>query len=448
MNFKKRRSALVSKLQEQNITGQIFLPGHEHSPINALANPYYFRQDSTFLYFFGINAPGYAGIIDPETGKSTLYGPEQTIDEVVWEGKEPTLEESNEKVRAEEVKNISDLRADLRNTKNQTHYLPPYRPSQFLLLSKLLEKEVPTAKDGASLPLIHAVISLREIKEPEEIREMEKAMAITREIHLRIQQMAQSGNSEREIMGEAIGIARAKGAGLAYSPIISTHGEILHNHHYDHVLKDGDLLLCDVGAESLMSYASDITRTFPVGGRLNAHQQEVYEIVSDAQQKAIDALRPGITFRKIHNLTAVAIAEGLCQIGLMKGDAEEIVAEGAHTLFFPHGLGHMIGLDVHDMESLGEDYVGYGKNHTRSDQFGTKYLRLARELRPGFVVTIEPGIYFIPALIQQWKSRNKYSDMINYNLLDKYLKFGGIRIEDEFLITENGSQLIGEPVPK
>jgi Xaa-Pro aminopeptidase len=286
------------------------------------------------------------------------------------------------------------------------------------------------------------------VKDDHEIAEIEKAVDVAGIMHTTAMKMAYPGNFEYELSGAIEGIALAHGGQVSFPVILSMDGQILHNHTHDNELKEGRMIICDAGAETAMCYASDITRTTPVGGSFSTLQKEIYNIVLEANTRTIEASVPGKSYREIHLMAATIIASGLKELGIMKGDVEEAVAAGAHALFFPHGLGHMMGLDVHDMEGLGEDYVGYTEQIRRSDQFGLAYLRMGRELEPGFVMTNEPGCYFIPALIDKWKAEHQFEQFINYNRLEPYRGFGGIRIEDDVLITDSGYRVLGTPIPK
>jgi Xaa-Pro aminopeptidase len=300
----------------------------------------------------------------------------------------------------------------------------------------------------SSTELKKAIVALRSIKDDIEISEIESMVNVAGTMHTTAMKMADPGISEREIAVAIEGICLSKGHAISFTSICSIHGEILHNPFYNNILKKGQLLVVDAGAESLEHYASDITRTTPVGRKFDSRQRDIYEIVLRANLEVIKISKPGVPYRDVHLAAAGVISEGLKSLGLLKGNVEELVNKGAHALFFPHGLGHMLGLDVHDMEGLGEDYVGYDKDFSRADQFGLAYLRMARKLEPGFVITDEPGIYFIPSLIDQWKAENKFTEFINYEKLEKYKDFGGVRIEDDVLITENGCRVLGEHIPK
>jgi len=438
------------RLRKAMGTGLVLLLGNEESPVNYADNVYPFRQDSSFLYFFGLDLPGLAATMDLDSGEDILYGDDLTLDDIVWTGPQPTLAARGAEVGVTTCLPWNNLADQLAQTKAQgraVHFLPPYRHLNKIKLQALLGTSLDRARDSASMELIKAVIGLRSIKSAEEIAEIEKAAHITADMHLAAMQMARTGMREAEVVAEIQKVARGTGGAISFPPIVSVHGEILHNPHSVGVLGRGDMLLCDAGAETEHHYAADMTRTFPVESRFTVRQREIYELVLTAQESAIEALKPGVPFLEVHLLAARAIATGLKDLGLMRGDVDEAIAAGAHALFFPHGLGHMMGLDVHDMEDLGEDYVGY-ENVPRSEQFGLKSLRLARKLQPGFVLTVEPGIYFIPTLIDRWRQEQKFNEYIAYSIVESYQDFGGIRIEEDFLITPEGSRLLGKPVPK
>ncbi len=330
----------------------------------------------------------------------------------------------------------------------KVHFLPPYRTETRLKLAQLLGLDYDVVGDNASKELIKEVVAQRSIKIDEEIDEMEKAHSVSYKMHTTAMRMAKEGVYEREIVGEIEGIAFSHGCQLSFPTIFTIDGQILHNHYHGNVLKEGRLIVNDSGASSGMHYASDITRTFPVGGKFTDRQKDVYEIVLKSQETAIHSIKPGVKYREIHLKISKIIASGLKDLGLIKGDIDDAVREGVHAIFFPHGLGHLIGLDVHDMEDLGEDYVGYDDKTKRSSQFGFAYLRFAKELRPGHTLTVEPGIYFIPALIDKWKGEKKLTEFIDYENVEKYKDFGGIRIEDNVLVTEEGCRVLGKSIPK
>lgn len=440
--YQARRAALCRRIGD----GLILLPGNEESPMNYRGNPYPFRQDSSFLYYCGIDQPGLILLMDASTGEATLYGRDLDMEDIIWMGKKPTLHALAESSGITRVKEPGELSARLKGQK--VHYLPPYRGDNLLHLSALLDSPVGQVRSGFSEALIEAVVAQRSIKSQEEINQMIWAVELSGRMHVAVMRSAEAGMLESDLTSLVAGMCEEEQVRPAYGIILSTQGQVLHNHYHGNELRSGQLVLGDFGAESPMHYAGDITRTFPVDRFFTNKQKDIYEIVLDAEESAIQACHPGMTYRDIHLHACQIIANGLISLGLMKGDPEEAVAAGAHALFFPHGLGHMIGLDVHDMEDLGENHVGYGDGITRSDQFGTAYLRLARNLQPGFTLTVEPGIYFIPELIDLWKASGKHEAFINYRALDDYRDFGGIRVEDNVLITEDGRAILGEPIPK
>jgi Xaa-Pro aminopeptidase len=441
--YEQRRQQL-SKRMEKGIG--LFL-GHNEAPMNYPDNYYYFRQNSTFLYFFGLDQPGLNAIIDFESGEATLFGNDFTLDDIVWMGPQPTLAE-----RAASV-GISDTRPAtafgeylirIRQSGREIHHLPEYRGENREKLLFHLQINPENVATSASSALIQAIIAQREIKNADEIAAIEAAHATTYNMQTTAMRMARSGISEQQITGTLTGIATAGGGHISFPIILSQRGEILHNHDHSGVLTKNRLLLVDCGAENPLHYAADITRTIPVDGKFNQQQRDIYTIVLNAELTSIAACRPGVRFRDIHLGAARVIATGLKDLGLMRGPVDDAVAAGAHALFFPHGLGHMMGLDVHDMEDLGENLVGYSESIKRSSQFGLAALRLGKELRPGHVLTVEPGLYFIPDLLAKWKAANMHSDFLNYGEIEKWLGFGGVRLEDDVLITAAGSRILGE----
>ncbi|MCB0551329.1 MAG: aminopeptidase P family protein [Phaeodactylibacter sp.] len=439
------------RLQAQLDSGLILLMGNNESPMNYADNTYRFRQDSHFLYFFGLDSAGLAGLIDIDEQKTTIYGDELTIEHIVWMGPQPTLAERARGVGVNDTLPYGALEGKLRDALNQgrpVHFLPPYRAENQILLSQWMDIPINSVRARSSEALIKAVVSLVSIKSPEEVAEMEKAVNITRAMHLAAMRRARPGILEAELAGIVEGIALAADGQLSYPAILTVNGQTLHNHYHGNTLKEGQLVLGDFGAETPTHYAGDITRTFPVSKTFSTRQKEIYKIVLDTEVACIEALRPGIRYKDVHLEAARMITEGLKALGIMKGDTNEAVQAGAHALFFPHGLGHMIGMDVHDMEGLGEDYVGYAGELERSSQFGLKSLRLARTLQPGFVLTVEPGIYFIPELIDMWQEERKHWEFINYEKAQQYRNFSGVRIEDNVLITEAGHRVLGKSIPK
>lgn len=427
-------------------SGILLFLGNTELPMNYPANTYRFRQDSSFLYFFGLNIPNLAGVIDLDEGTDIVFGNDVDIEDIIWTGPLPSLQENASKAgitKTEVFANLSKYIESAIHKGRKIHFLPPYRAENKILLSELINVATQRVKENASSQLIKAVILLREIKGIEEIEHIDSIMDIGYEMHVTAMKLAVAGTFEREIAGKIEGIALSHGGTVSFPVILSKRGEILHNHNHENLLAMFDLLLCDAGFESSMGYATDNTRTFPVGGKFTHTQKDIYEIVLAANNKATSLTKPDITYQSVHLEVAKTIAQGLVDVGLMKGNVESIVEAGAHAMFFPHGLGHMMGLDVHDMEDLGENFVGYGEEVKRIKQFGTEYLRLGKKLKPGFVLTNEPGIYFIPALIDKWRGEGLHKDFINYNKVEEYKKFGGIRLEDDLLVTDNGCRLLG-----
>lgn len=443
-----RRHALRYEVK----SGIIILPGNVEAAFNYPSNTYHYRQDSAFSYFFGINQPGLAGIINLETGKDYLFGNDVDMDDIIWMGPQPTIADRGKLVAVDITAPLSDFARMIKEAieeKNPVHFLPPYRAETKIMLSEILGIAPAELKAAASLELIKGVIKLRSVKSDEEIVEIEKMVDVAGIMHTTAMKMAHPGIREQEIAGTIEGIALAKAGPVSFPVILSMDGQTLHNHNHGNILAEGRMMVVDAGCESEETlYSSDITRTMPVGGKFNPRQKEIYEIVLKANMDAIAAIKPGVSYREIHLLAAKVIANGLKDAGLMKGDVDEAVKQGAHALFFPHGLGHMMGMDVHDLEGLGENYVGYDDEIVRSEQFGTAFLRLGRKLQAGFVLTVEPGIYFIPALIDQWKAEGKFTEFINFDKVETYKDFGGIRIEDDVLVTDSGHRVLGKPIPK
>ena len=436
---------------KQNISGGlILLLGNIDAPMNYTDNTYYFRQDSSFLYFFGLDFQRLAGVIDTETGEEIIFGDDVDIEDIIWMGPQVSLKEKAASVgitRTEPYNNIYSIIEKATQSGRKIHFLPPYRAENKLLLGDLLGISAAKLKAYSSLELIKAIIALRSVKEDQEIAEIKKACAVGYQMHVTAMKMAKPSVWEQSIAGNIEGIAISGGGMVSFPVILSQNGETLHNHDHSKTLQNGRLMLVDAGAEIGSHYASDFTRTVPVSGRFTQKQREIYEIVLAANNRGRELTKPGSTYLSVHLAAAEVIASGLKSIGLMKGDVKEAVQNGAHALFMPHGLGHMLGLDVHDMEDLGQIYVGYDEETRPVDQFGTAYLRMGRKLQPGFVITNEPGIYFIPALIEKWKAEKINTDFINFDRLSDYLDFGGIRLEDDILVTETGSEIIGNRIP-
>jgi Xaa-Pro aminopeptidase len=440
-----RRHVLRTKIEQ----GIILFLGNDESPMNYPDNPYYFRQHSSFLYYFGLDRPSLAAIIDLESGEETIFGDEMTIDDIVWMGNLPTLKEECERVGITEVLPMVKMFTILREAQasgRYIHFLPPFRPENKIKLLRLLNIRPDQVSLKSSEELVKVVISQREIKEKEEIEEIDKAVNWSVDMHEAAIKMARPGMTEAEIAAEVTKIPLSREGYISFPVIATVKGEVLHNHYHGNLLQEGQLFLLDAGAETPLHYAGDLTSTFPVSKKFTTQQSEIYNVVLDAHFKAASKLKPDINFRDVHFESCRTIFEGLKLLGLTRGNTEEAIAEGAHALFFPHGLGHMMGIDVHDMEDLGEINVGYN-GEAKSSQFGLKSLRLAKELKPGFVLTIEPGIYFIPTLIDIWKSEKRLDQFINYPEIEKYRSFGGIRIEQDYLITQNSYRLLGRKKP-
>ena len=445
--YVERRQQLINNMH----SGLLLFLGNTETGMNYADNTYHFRQDSTFLYYFGMDQADLAAIIDLDENRTIIFGNELSLDHIVWMGPQTTIRQQAENVGITETLPFSELKSFLEKPTSvgrTIHYLPPYRDRHHIQLHNWLKTDLSKIKENASVEFIQAVVAQRSIKGAEEIAEMTKAVNTTREMHLSAMRMAREGMTEAQLTGEVQRIATAGGGTTSYPVILTVNGQTLHNHYHGNVIKEGLLILGDFGAETAMHYAGDITRTFPVSKKFTSKQKDIYNIVLKAEDDCIESLRPGLLYRDAHLQSAATIMEGLKSVGLMKGNMEDALTEGAFGLFFPHGLGHMIGLDVHDMENLGEQYVGYRDGLNRSTMFGLKYLRLAKELKEGYVLTVEPGIYFIPELISQWKSENKCSEFINYNKVEEYLDFGGIRIEDNCLITADGYEVLGDRIPK
>jgi Xaa-Pro aminopeptidase len=445
--YTKRREELRKKMR----TGLGLFIGNTEASMNYPANTYHFRQDSDFLYFFGLDIPDLTAVMDFDSGKDLIFGNDFEIDDIIWMGPQPKVNELALRCGVNDTAPMKKLEETLREalSKNRKiHFLPPYRGETKMILGSLLKENPCQMKTLASVDLIKAVISMRSIKEKVEIEEIEMAMLIAYDMHVTAMKMCKQGVREQDIFGAIEGIALAKGGGTSFPVILSINGQTLHNHAHGNILQKGRLMVTDAGAESNLHYASDITRTTPVGGKFSQQQKDIYEIVLKANTETIEAAKPGISNRELHFMASKIIAAEMKNLGLMKGDTDEAVAAGAHALFFPHGLGHMMGLDVHDMEALGENFIGYNDEVKRSEQFGTAFLRFALPYKPGHVFTIEPGCYFIPELIDKWKAEGKFTEYLNYGKIAEFMSIGGIRIEDDILITENGHKMLGKPIPK
>lgn len=442
--YKNRRQRLVEKMSNG---GLLLILGNGESPANYADNTYKFRQDSSFSYFFGLNHAGFAGIVDADSGKEYVFGDDVDIDDIIWMGPQPKVKDMAARVGVENTLPFAELAVFLRQAVSQgrkVHFLPPYRFRNVVLLEDLLGIHHSLLKEYASVELIKAVVSLRSVKEPCEIDEITRACNIGYEMHTAAMRHCKPGVKEQYIAGLIEGIAASYGSMVSFPVIMSQNGETLHNHDHSQVLQEGRLMLTDAGAETVTNYCSDFTRTIPVGGRFTPRQKDIYNIVLACNNKAIELARPGVTYQSVHLDVCRVLAQGLKDLGLMKGDVKEAVAAGAHALFMPHGLGHMMGIDVHDMEDLGQIYVGYDDEVRPIKQFGTSSLRMGRRLQEGFVITDEPGCYFIPALIDQWKQQGMHKDFLVYDKIETYKDFGGIRLEDDLLITSEGSRFLGD----
>ena len=442
-----RRKRLAKSIK----SGGILLLGNSESPKNYEDNSYPFRQDSSFLYYFGLNRPGLAGFIDADNGREYLFGDDPTMHDLVWTGPQKSvraLANTCGVKTAETLSQLDDIVKSVIRSGRKVHFLPPYRGETAIRLSKLTDISVHSIKDYSSVPLIKAVMAQRIIKSDAEIREIEIALGISYDMYMAVLKMAKPGLFEKDIKAHIEGITLSHGSSPSFQTICTTHGETLHNLNYHRKLAAEQMILIDSGAESPEGYASDITRTYPVSGKFTSQQAEIYQIVLKAQKTAIASAKPAVAYRSIHLKAAKVIASGLKDLGLMKGDIPSAVKAGAYALFFPCGVGHLLGLDVHDMEDFGEQWIGYDDKYKRSNQFGLASLRFAKPLKSGIAITVEPGIYFIPQLIEMWQSEKKFSEFINYNALKKYKKFGGIRIEDNIAVTEKGCRVLGKPIPK
>jgi Xaa-Pro aminopeptidase len=444
--YSSRRDALLRGLASRGIReGTLLLLGSRESPMNYEANCYSFRQDSSFLYFVGIAQPGLAATMDLASGRATLYGDDATIDDIVWTGPLPAIAE---------LAALSGIAASLpRAALSQALagktvlYLPPYRADARAELAELTGRPYAAVNAGASLPLIEAAIALREIKSETEIAELDIAVAITVDMHKAALATARAGMLEADVYARVAAAAFASGGGLAFPVIATTKGATLHTHSHDRRLEEGGLFLLDAGAEAPSGYAGDLSTSFPINPRFDERQRAIYELVLRMHRKACSLLKPGESFRDVHFAAAREGVLGLKELGLMRGDPDEAVASGAYAFFFPCGVGHMLGLDVHDMEDYGEIYVGYA-GIKRSELFGLKSLRLAKPLQAGMTFTVEPGIYFIPELYAMWQAEGRFSQFIDYDAAKPWLDLGGMRNEENWLVTERGARMLGPAFEK
>ena len=440
------RRAELKKLVKSGI---IILFGNNESPANFPANGYYpFRQDSSFLYYFGPKRDGLVGVIDVDNDKELLIGNDIDIADIVWYGSVASVHDMAEHAGVKESTPMKQLQVICDNAmkeKRTIHFLPPYRHDTMIQIFDLLGIHPSKQREAASVELIKAVVKMRSTKEQQEIEEIERACAIGYKMHTTAMRVTKPGVTEKYVGGQVNGIANSYGAMVSFPTIFSQHGEIMHGNPSMAVLESGRLALCDCGGETMEHYCSDNTRTFPVNGKFTQRQLEIYSIVEDCHDLALKISKPGVKYFDVHMDVCRLMTDRLKELGLMMGDTEEAVRAGAHAMFLPHGLGHMMGMDVHDMEGLGQTYVGFDdETRPNLEQFGTNCLRMGRRLEEGFVVTDEPGIYFIPALIDEWRAKGLHKDFINYEKLETYKDFGGIRIEDDILITSDGCRFLGE----
>lgn len=439
-----RRAILRQRIEH----GLVLIFGNNESPMNYPSNSYKFRQDSTFLYYFGLQRDGLVGVIDADSGDEWLIGDDIDIEDIVWFGSVDSVADMAAQtgaLKSGPMSRLDSLVHDARDSGREIHFLPPYRHDQMIQLMDLMGIHPCDQRAKASLRLIHAVVEQRIVKTSEEVAEIERACAIGYEMHITAMRMCRPGVTEQEIAGRISGIASSRGCITSFPSILSMHGEIMHGYPSPQPLEAGRLMLCDCGAETNENYCSDNTRTTPINGRFDARQRDIYQIVVDAHDRAFEIARPGMKWWDVHFEAARVITEGLKALGLMKGNTDDALEAGAHAMFFPHGLGHAMGMDVHDMEGLGQTYVGFDDEvRPRLDQFGTNALRFGRRLREGYVMTDEPGIYFIPALIDEWRAKGHCADFLNFDTIERYKDFGGIRIEDDLLITADGCRYLGE----
>ena len=435
-----------AQLKKNVGSGVLLFLGNEEQGLNYEDNAFLYRQDSTFLYYFGISTPSLAAIIDIDNDREIIFGDELSIDYIVWMGVQPTLRDKSESVGITDVRPTAKLADYLHEAiqKGQTiHYLPPYRAEHRIKLNEWLG--LPIARQEGSVPFIRGVVAQRNYKTAEEIEEIERACNVTADMHIAAIKAVRPGLYEYEVSAEIERVAHANGCTLSFPTIATINGQTLHNHVHHNLVKEGDLFLIDAGAELPSGYCGDMSSTVPAT-KFTTRQREVYEIQNAMHLESVKALRPGIPYMEVYDLSARVLVEGMKSLGLMKGNAEDAVREGAHALFYPHGLGHMMGLDVHDMENFGEVWVGYN-GQPKSTQFGRKSQRLAIPLEPGVVFTVEPGIYFIPELIDLWKGEKKFADFINYDKVEEYRHFGGIRNEEDYLVTADGARRLGKKIP-
>lgn len=440
-----RRQELKQKLG----SGLLLFFGNNDAPCNYPANTYRHRQDSTFLYYFGQKREGLVGVIDIDNDREYLIGDDIDIDDIIWYGFVPSVKDLAEQVGVANSAPMAQLEVLVKNAQKSAQevmYLPPYRQDHMIQISDLLGVHPNKARECASVKFIKAVVSMRAIKKEIEIEEIEKAMEIGYEMHTTAMKLCAPGVTEKHIAGVIEGIAMSKGEKYSFQSILSMHGEIQHGYPSMAPLEAGRLMLCDAGAESMEHYCSDNTRVTPISGKFTQRQRDIYSIVESCHDLVIEKAKPGLRWKDMHLDVCRMMTDRLKDLGLMKGNTEDAVQQGAHAMFMPHGLGHMMGMDVHDMEGLGQNYVGFDDEVQPSTQFGLNCLRCGRRLEPGFVMTDEPGIYFIPHLIDLWKSQGLHKDFINYDAVESFKDFGGVRLEDDILVTETGCRVLGKNI--
>ena len=436
-------------LREKVGSGLILIFGHNEAPCNYPANGYKFRQDSSFLYYFAQQRDGLVGVIDADSGCEWLIGDDIDIEDIIWTGFVPSVHDLAEEAgigQSAPMNELGRLIEGARAKGQAIHYLPPCRHDVMIQISDLLGMHPLEVRAQASLPLIHAVVDMRAVKSADEIAEIERAMAIGYDMHTTAMKACRPGVTEKYIAGLLEGIACSHGAKVSFNTILTMHGEIFHGDPSLRPLEAGRLMLCDAGAETINNYCSDNTRVTPISGHFTSRQRDIYSIVEACHDLVIERARPGIKWMDMHLDVCRLMTDRLKDLGLMRGNTDDAVAAGAHAMFLQHGLGHMMGMDVHDMEGLGQIYVGFDDEVRPSTQFGTDCLRCGRRIQPGWVLTDEPGIYFIPALIDKWRGEGLYKEFINYDLLETYRDFGGIRLEDDILITTDGCRVLGKDI--
>lgn len=439
------------RLKELVGNGLVLIVGNSESPMSYADNSYNFIQDSTFLYYFGLNSPDLVGVMDVDSDEDYIFGKEFTMDDIIWMGQQRTFKERAKDVGIENFVELEKMKEILKRDKDNEriiHFTNQYRVENSLKISRLLGLSLDEVNEKFSKRLVDGIIEMRSLKRDYEIAELEKATNVTREMHLVAMKNVKVGMKGYELVALLEAVAKKYNATTSFHTICTTNGQILHNHFHGNIFKEGDIVLLDCGARLENGYCGDMTTVFPVSGRFDSRQKDIYSLLIEMFDRAEECTKPGVTNKSVHLEVCKVLVEGLIKRGIMRGSVDEIVDAGAHALFFPHGLGHMIGLDVHDMENFGENNVGYDNVTKREIQFGLKSLRMGKELKPGYVLTIEPGIYFIPELIKKWEKEGKFKEYINYEEVKKYLDFGGMRYEGDFLITENGNRRLGDKMPK